>query len=207
MASFIHRRGFDMRSKTATVSGIVAALVIAWSAPAAADPPAHAPAHGWRAKQAGRVPYARHVGHSGATWEADFGILSGNCNRQEIATVVGGITGGLIANRVADSDNRTVATLIGAAAGAFIGNRVGKRLDDADEACIGHALELGKTGQTVNWSNEATGVAYQLIPGADRERNGSQCREFSLRMTDSGRRSRENGLACQSARGVWEIVQ
>ncbi|MGW8370548.1 MAG: glycine zipper 2TM domain-containing protein, partial [Gammaproteobacteria bacterium] len=137
-----------MQSTKATVSGIMAAVVIAWGAPAVADPPAHAPAHGWRAKQ-GQVGHVGHVGHSGSAWELDYGILSGNCDRQRIATVVGGITGGLIANRVADSDNRTVATLIGAAAGAFVGNRIGKRLDDADEACIGHALELGKTGQTI----------------------------------------------------------
>ena len=77
-----------------------------------AQPPAHAPAHGWRKKH---DPY--YAGYNGGQWERDFDIASGSCNRQEIATVIGAVAGGAIANRVAD-EHRTVATIVGAIAGA-----------------------------------------------------------------------------------------
>lgn len=174
-----------------------AATLIGLAAPVPADPPPHARAHGWRAK---------HVGHTGYEWELDFGVASGTCNRQAVATVLGGLAGGLIANRVADGDNRTIATIIGAAAGALIGNRIGLKLDEADQACVGHSLELSEGGRTVRWTNETTGVSYQIAPGADRSVNGAQCREFEMLAFAGSNRSTKHGLACQSSRGVWEIV-
>lgn len=186
-----------MRTASLPVPSIIASLTIALLVPAMAQPPAHAPAHGFRAK---------HVGHTGYEWELDYGVLSGRCDRQKIATVVGGLTGAFIANRVAD-ENRTVATLIGAAAGALIGNKIGRELDEADQGCFGHVLELGKARQIVTWTNESTGVSYQMAPGADRNVNGAACREFSLLATMGSERSTKNGLACQSARGVWQVVE
>jgi len=185
-------------------SAILASAVVALSLPAVADPPPHAPAHGWRAKQNGQKA---HVGHAGYEWEFDYGVQSGSCDRRAIGTALGGITGAVIANRVADSENRTVAMLIGAAAGAFIGNRIGRNFDKADEACLGHALELGKTGQPVGWTNEDTGVSYQVVPGADRDRDGSACREFNFTAVSGSDKSTRQGLACESERGVWQVVQ
>jgi surface antigen len=186
-------------------SAILASSVIALSLPAVADPPAHAPAHGWRAKQKGQKHH--HIGHSGYEWELDYGVRSGSCDRRAIATALGSVAGAYIANRVAEPENRTVATLIGAAAGALIGNRIGRNFDKPDEACLGHALELGNAGQAVSWTNEATGVSYRIVPGADRDRTGSTCREFNLTaIADYGRSSRQ-GLACESERGVWQIVE
>jgi surface antigen len=187
-----------MRTVRKLASPVLAVALLSLSVPVLADPPAHAKAHGWRAK---------HVGHTGVEWDLDYGIASGTCDRKAVATVLGGITGGLIANRVADGDNRTIATLIGAAAGALIGNRIGRELDNADQACMGHALELSDRGQTVSWTNESTGVSYQVVPGADRERNGAACREFNLVAASGSNRSSSQGLACQSAAGVWQIVE
>jgi surface antigen len=161
-----------------------------------AAPPPHAKAHGWRAK---------HMGHTGYEWQMDYGVVSGRCDREAVATVIGGVTGAIIGNRVADPEDRTVATIVGALAGAFIGNRIGERLDRADQACVGHALELGQSGQPVSWTNGST--TYRMIPGADRERNGSTCREFTLRATAGPDQATQQGLACQSERGAWEIVQ
>jgi surface antigen len=186
-------------------TGLLSASILAGlSLPVLADPPAHAPAHGWRAKQQRQNVY---VGHAGYEWVQDFGVTSGNCDRRAIATAIGGITGAIIANRVADGDNRTVATLIGAAAGAFIGNRIGRNIDKGDEACIGHALELGEAGQPVRWTNEVTGINYQVVPGADRNRDGSTCREFTFTAVDGPDRSTRRGLGCESEPGVWQIVQ
>ncbi len=186
------------------ISGKVARIFVwvtaaAWSATALADPPAHAPAHGWRNKQK-----AYYVGHGGRQWEYDFDISSGRCNRQAIATVAGGVVGGVIASQIAE-ENRLVATLIGAAAGALVGNRIGHELDERDRSCVGHALELGEAGRPVSWTNETTGVRYELSPGADVHRRGTICREYTMVAVDGRRKSSRHGLACQSQSGVWEI--
>ncbi|HUQ52785.1 MAG TPA: glycine zipper 2TM domain-containing protein [Gammaproteobacteria bacterium] len=190
---------------TAKTTVLMMSAFVAWAAPVAsvlADPPAHAPAHGWRRKH---DPY--YVGYQGQQWERDFDISSGSCNRQEIATVIGGVAGGVIANRVAD-EHKPLATIVGAIAGAVIGNRVGRALDEADRGCFGHALEIGMAGQRITWTNDKSGLRYELSPGADRPSNGKACREYTL-VTAVGRndRSSHTGLACRSAVGVWQVAQ
>ena len=189
---------------TAKTALLMASAFVAWAAPVAtlvAQPPAHAPAHGWRRKH---DPY--YPGYNGKQWERDFDISSGSCNRQEIATVIGGIAGGVIANRVAD-EHKPVATIVGVIAGAVIGNRVGRALDEADRSCFGHALEIGAAGQRITWTNEASGLRYELSPGTDRPRNGQTCREYTL--VTGGRRDRAShtGLACRSAVGAWQVAE
>ncbi len=180
---------------------VMASSLVVWAGPALADPPAHAPAHGWRKKH---DPY--YVGYAGVSWERDFDISSGSCNRQEIATVVGAIAGGVIANRVAD-EHRTVATIVGVIAGAVIGNRIGRELDEADRGCFGHALEIAQPGQRITWANETAGLRYEMSPGAGSTRNGKPCREYTL-VTVAGReRSSQTGLACQSQPGVWQAAR
>lgn len=186
----------------ATASFILLLIIAAWVTEAVADPPAHAPAHGWRKKN---DPY--YVGYSGKHWEHDYGVLSGSCNREEIATVLGGVVGAVVGSRTSTDENRTVATIVGAVAGAFIGNWIGRKLDDADRACVGHALEVGRTGQRVVWSNEETGLRYELVPGVDRDRNGAACREFTLSAIARGEKTSETGIACQSQPGSWQIVE
>ena len=55
-----------------------------------ADPPPHAPAHGWRAKHD-----SYYVGYTGTRWPSDYEITSGHCNREEVGAVIGGVTGGI----------------------------------------------------------------------------------------------------------------
>lgn len=164
-----------------------------------ADPPAHAPAHGWRKKHD-----ADYTGYSGVQWQTDYDITTGHCNREAIATVVGGVVGGTIAHQVAD-ENRVVATIVGAAIGALIGNKIGERLDEADKGCVGHTLELAKSGQVVTWANAATGVRYEMSPGSDRKQDGSVCRDFKLTATSAQSKSSKSGVACQSNGGVWQV--
>jgi surface antigen len=175
-------------------------LVVACSLPASADPPRHAPAHGWR-----RHHDVDYVGYSGRHWDNDYEIRSGRCNRQAIATVVGGVVGGVLASRVAEPENRTVATIIGVAAGALIGNRIGHELDEADRGCFAHALEIGTPGQHVIWTNESTGVRYEMVPGADRKLDGQVCREFSLVAVAGREKSSRRGVACPTQAGVWQV--
>jgi surface antigen len=175
---------------------------VVWAGTALAQPPPHAPAHGWRKKN---DPH--YVGFAGRQWERDFDITSGRCNREEIATVVGAIAGGVIANRVAD-EHRVAGTIVGVIAGAVIGNRIGRELDEADRGCFGHALEIAQPGQRVTWTNEAASVRYELSPGAAASEHGSACRRYTL-VTVTGRRDRssQSGVACQSSPGVWQVAR
>ena len=185
---------------TATATLLMTAALTAWVGPAFADPPAHAPAHGWRKKH---DPY--YVGYTGVSWERDYEISSGRCNREEIATVVGGIVGGAIANRVAD-EHRAVGTIIGVIAGAAIGNRIGKELDEADRGCFGHALEIAQPGQRITWANQAAGLSYEMTPGNASPRHGTSCREYTLVTIVGRERSSKTGVACQSQPGIWQAA-
>jgi surface antigen len=188
-----------MSSQFARIAALVLAGAVCVSA--FADPPAHAPAHGWRKKH---DPY--YVGYSGREWEHDFDIVSGRCNREAIGTVIGGVVGGVIGSRV-ETENRAVATIIGTVAGALLGNRIGRELDEADRSCFGHALEIGVAGRPVIWTNESTGVRYELAPGAVSKRSGAACREYTMVAVAGKERSSRRGLACQSQAGVWQMMQ
>ena len=186
-----------MLSTTKATLLMLSSLAV-WAGPAFADPPAHAPAHGWRKKND-----PNYVGYSGVSWERDYDISSGRCNRQEIATVVGAIAGGAIANHVAD-EHKAVATIVGVIAGGVIGNRIGKELDEADRGCFGHALEIAQPGQRITWANQQSGMSYEMLPGALSTRNGTPCREYTLVTIAGKQRSSQKGFACQTQTGVWQ---
>jgi surface antigen len=177
---------------------LTAAIAVFSSAVVQADPPAHAPAHGWRKKHD-----PAYVGYTGAKWERDYDISSGRCYREEIGAVVGGVIGGAVGARTSSVENRTVALIVGTAIGALVGSRIGRELDDADRGCFGHALEIGPAGQVVRWTNAATGVAYVVIPGA--EAGGKSCRKFTLTATRGKTTEKRTGTACRGDGGTWSI--
>ncbi len=82
-------------------SWVLALVLAAFGTTAFADPPAHAPAHGWRKKHD-----PGYVGYSGDRWENDYEVSSGRCNREQIGAVLGGVAGGVIGSKVASPDNR-----------------------------------------------------------------------------------------------------
>lgn len=180
---------------------VITALLGTWALQAVADPPAHAPAHGWRKKH---DPY--YVGYTGTPWERDYDVSSGHCNREEIGAVLGAVAGGAIGAKVGSDENRTVAILIGAAAGALIGAKIGRELDEGDRGCFGHALEIARAGQRIVWDNPVTHVSYALTPGEGRRGSKGICRDFTLLATRGTERSERKGQACQRSAGVWEIV-
>lgn len=183
------------------VSSMVATFVaVLFCSSALADPPAHAPAHGWRKKHD-----PEYVGYTGTKWERDYDISSGSCNREEIGAVVGGVIGGAVGARTASEENRTVAVIIGAAIGTLVGSRIGRELDEADRGCFGHALEIGTEGHSVRWNNHATGVSYVLVPGAGDKLDGKACRKFSLTAARGSAKEKRSGTACQTGVGAWTI--
>lgn len=162
-----------------------------------AAPPAHAPAHGWRAKN--DPSYAGYTGHR---WDRDYGILGGRCDRGSVAAVLGGVVGGAAGSQVGDGSGRVIAILAGTVIGALIGAEIGGRMDRADEACIAHSLELGRQGQAVRWNGNG-GLNYALTPlGTYSGR--SECREFSLNV-DGAARNSKRGYGCRRGDGSWTL--
>jgi surface antigen len=178
-----------------------AALAVA--APAAlADPPPHAPAHGWRKKH---DPY--YVGYTGKQWSDDYGIRSGRCDRDRVGTALGAVVGGAIGAAVSDSDNRLIAILAGAAIGAVIGHEIGDEMDDNDRACFGHSLELLEDGRRVTWNGAHPGMTYVLAPDGRFQRDGRVCRHFTLLRQVDGRQVSKQGNACRFGEGDWRMIK
>lgn len=197
-----------MRIAALILSGV---LATALAAEALADPPSWAPAHGYRDKGKGKGKHRDrgrgeyYVGYSGREYDRDFGIVQGRCNREQVGAVLGGVVGGVVGNQVADRDDRTVATILGAAVGALVGAKIGRDMDDRDRACMGQALELGASGRRVAWTNESSGIRYELVPAGTPRDGAPACREFTL-VSFAGSERRENrGLACQERPGVWDL--
>jgi surface antigen len=166
---------------------ILAVASILATGPALADPPAHAPAHGY-------YKNGKHYqGRSGAVYVHDYGISSGRCNRDEIGAVVGGVTGAVIGGQVANDP--VVGMVVGGVLGAVVGHAIGDSMDDRDRACMGQALELGRPGVPVEWSHG--GHRYHFTPRGD-ARNG--CRYATIAV-DS--RKPKEVLACPARRGEW----
>ncbi len=172
-------------------------MTLAW-----ADPPAHAPAHGYYKKHHDdhkKLKKAKHFkGKSGVVYVHDYGISFGRCNRDEIGAVLGGVTGAVIGGQVAHREDRVVGMVVGGVLGAVLGHAIGDSMDDRDRACMGHALELGKAGVPVAWTG-GDGRRYNFTPRGDAP---GGCR-YAILQTDD-RKSREV-LACPNSQGEWKF--
>jgi surface antigen len=184
-----------------TMRKLLLAAALALPCAATAVPPAHAPAHGWRAKHD-----PTYAGYSGRNWQRDYGVRLGRCDRAEIGAVLGGVAGGVIGAEVADDDDRLVAVVVGTVIGAAIGSEIGRRMDRTDRSCVGHALELASYGQTVAWTNPTTKVNYQITPLSDGKVSTDGCRRFRLVAHGSFGLSEGRTTACPDAEAVWQLA-
>jgi surface antigen len=180
-----------------------AALALTLAAPPVsyADPPPHAPAHGWRKKHD-----PNYIGYTGKKWDRDYGVVDGRCNREAVGAVLGGVVGGAIGSQVVKGEGRAVAIVVGSVLGAVIGAKIGRELEEADRGCIGHALELAADGRPVTWVDPQTGLSYAVTPKRGFKQNGQSCREFTTAVTSKGRRETVTDRACRSSDGTWQIV-
>jgi len=168
--------------------------------PAPAQPPSHAPAHGWRKKND-----PNYVGYTGKKWEKDYGVVTqGRCNTAAVGAVVGGAIGGAVGSRV-ETQDRAVAIILGTVIGAVIGAKIGESIDEADRACMGHSLELAGLKKTVVWTNDKTGVTYRLTPTRNFQEGKQHCREFVTELSKGESKNREKvaGVACRGRNGEW----
>lgn len=112
-----------------------AAAVAMPAAPAFADPPPWAPAHGRRAKEArydsrGYYVTPQRVSRSDRVWYRNGQYY---CERDNGTTglLIGGAVGALLGHQLAGGNDKTIGALVGAAGGAAIG----KAIDDGDIKC------------------------------------------------------------------------
>ena len=189
-----------------------------------ADPPDWAPAHGWRdkddhhKKKKGKHKQSHHRGHDddyrdrrysdydGKDWPSDYGVIRGECDREAIGAVLGGVVGGVIGSRTSSSEDRKVAILLGGVIGAVIGAEIGRRMDEGDRACMGHALELSSDGRPVAWRNDQKQAEFILTPLEIYSHDGNACRHFELSVTiPDQRRDVSRHHACRGVDGRWTI--
>lgn len=106
------------------------AAVAAPLAPAFADPPPWAPAHGRRAQDGaiydryGRYYEPRRIGYRDYMWRGRDGRYY--CRRDNGTTglVIGAAVGALVGRELDRGRDRTVGTIIGAGAGALLGRSI-----------------------------------------------------------------------------------
>ena len=139
---------------------------------------------------------------------AALGIPQGRCDHQLMGKVLGGIAGAAVGSQVGKGKGQVVAVIGGTLAGVLIGGQIGRQMDDADQNCVGQALEQGQAGQTITWNNPRTGGAYEVMPGnATTDPQGRYCREYTANATVGGGPQQVFGRACRQPDGSWKIVQ
>jgi surface antigen len=151
------------------------------AAPAPAQPPPHAKAHGWR-----KMNDPTYVGYTGKKWEKDYGVAEGRCNTAAVGAAL------------VEQDRRIAVIL-----GTVLGHAIGKELDASDRACMGHTLELASARKTVAWTNANTGVSYRLTPTAAFKEGSVPCRRFTTVLTAGKKKDTLKGAACRQADGEW----
>lgn len=114
------------------VLAMAAASVLA--TPALAHPPAHAQAHGWRAKQAYaggyRDAYYQDRNYYGQGQRAYY---NGGCRKDSNieGTVIGAVGGGVLGHALGKRGDKTLTTVVGAGLGGLIGREV----DRSEKRC------------------------------------------------------------------------
>lgn len=187
-----------LKSFATVCLALIVGLACVVPTPLRADPPSHAPAHGWRKKH---DPY--YLGYQGWKWPRDYGVLAGRCDHAAVGAILGGVVGGAIGAQVGKGEGRAVAIVVGTVLGAVIGASIARELDEADRACIGHTLELAPAGRRVVWHNDRTGVDYVVIPGRSFRQGDRDCREFTTERYVDGRRIVTRQRACRDDDGQW----
>lgn len=171
-----------------------------------AGPPPWAPAHGYRRKY---VTYRTRDDRVARIEESQLVVLPGagiaRCNRDVVGAIFGGAAGAAVGSRFGRGDGRTAATIGGAILGALIGGNLGRAMDQADQSCIGQALERAETGRPVVWQNPDSGVDYEVTPTRTYQADGgAYCREYTTKIIIDGREQNAYSTACRRPDGSWQ---
>ena len=175
--------------------GVIAIPVNVWG-----DPPAHAPAHGWRKKND-----PNYSGYTGKKWKNDYGIVNGRCDVQSVGQIVGGAVTDA-AGRSTRADGGAIAVILGSVIGTVIDAKLGQTTTQIDRACMGHALELGGANKRVAWPGSDGRTQFLLTPTRGFQQNGQACREFTVQASAAGQMRTTNGAACRTGDGRWQVI-
>ena len=116
--------------KKTLIGTALAAMTLSTAAPALADPPMWAPAHGRRAHydrdydSYGRYREPRALERDEHIWRGRDGRYYCRRGNGTTGLIVGGAVGALIGHEVAGEGDHTVGTIIGAAGGALLGRAI-----------------------------------------------------------------------------------
>lgn len=198
-----------MRCKQVTLkSVIVCALAVAFVAttlaPALADPPPWAPAHGYRAKDKHKhKKKGRHGRQDLVVAAPTFDIDLGRCNRELLGGLLGGIAGAAAGSQVGSGSGQKVAIAGGTILGFLVGGSIGRSMDQIDQNCVGQALERAEDGQTVVWRNPDAGATYAVEAVRTYQEGGRYCREYTTSGVIGGQEQKLFGIACRQPDGSW----
>lgn len=113
---------------------LAAAAASVLAGPALAQPPSHAPAHGYRAKQAYAAGYRDGARYDNRYYadRAYYGSQGsrayndGYCRKDSNAegTIIGAVGGGVLGNVLGKRGDKTLTTVVGAGLGGLIGREV-----------------------------------------------------------------------------------
>ena len=117
--------------KEGLIGAALAIAVALPAAPALADPPAWAPAHGYREKHDDHHYEPRVMRRGDRYWRGDDGRYYCKRNDGTTGLIIGAAGGALIGRTIDSEGDRTTGTIIGAAAGAIIG----RAIDKGDARC------------------------------------------------------------------------
>lgn len=207
-----------IRARTSTFRRVAVAALAAlfaaslWpAAPARADPPPWAPAHGWRAKHGHKHKHHHHDEDDDDDYRVEpvvlpFGLAERTCYRDLLGAALGGAAGGLAGSQFGKSSGKAAATIGGVILGAIVGGSIGRSMDRLDQACVGQVLEYVPDRQTVVWQNPNRD-GYWVTPVRTYDAGGGRyCREYQSRAVIGGRVQQVHGTACRQPDGSWRIA-
>lgn len=133
-------------------------------------------------------------------------------NKQGGGTLIGGVAGGLLGSQFGKGTGQLVATGAGVLIGALVGGHIGQTMDENDrklaQLSSQKALEIGSSGQSVEWRNPDSGnYGYVTPERAFKNNQGQYCREYTQTVVVGGKQEKAYGQACRKPDGQWEIVK
>jgi surface antigen len=125
--------------------------------------------------------------------------------------LIGAGLGGLAGSQLGHGSGKLATTGIGVLLGALVGSQVGQSLDKADldyaHRTTQSALETGRSGQPIAWTNPDSGNAGTIVPRPAYQSGNTYCREFQQTITVGGQSQEGYGTACRQPDGSWKIIQ
>ena len=132
---------------------------------------------------------------------------------QNTKAIVGGIGGAAAGGLLALGLGGNTAAVIGSTLlGGLIGGAIGDRMDAADkrqaQAATARALETTPAGTTTQWKNPDSGHYGSVTPVRTYQTaSGQYCREYRQTVMIGDEQHEAYGKACRQPDGSWKIVQ